>query len=254
MLMIIDLGLLHIHRDRELRSLAIQIELANSIVRRSEIHRLVAVAPMKVKGLEYLELSARRSGYDIHISPLERVVDIYSIRRAIVLDPYGDQDLRPKDLAWAEAIIIGGIVDRTPIKRATRMLRDMNIPWAPTMRISLRGSIVGVPGEINSIVAIVSRAIETGDLEGAIGEAQPARDAVLRASIEIQRILRKTNKDLGFYDLMEIYRSLKTWLNLDELGMLRALIRCGRRDLADLWRRSYMTEKPPQGLESKLYV
>jgi len=118
----------------------------------------------------------------------------------------------------------------------------------------LRGSIVGVPGEINSIVAIVSRAIETGDLEGAIREAQPARDAVLRASIEIRRILRKTNKDLGFYDLIEIYRSLKTWLNLDELGMLRALIRCGRRDLADLWRRSYMTEKPPQGLESKLYV
>jgi Trm5-related predicted tRNA methylase len=156
-------------------------------------------------------------------------------KRVIVLDPYGDADLRIEDLEWAEAIVIGGIVDRTPIKWLTNMLRNTNIPWAPSRRIRLRGSLLGVPGEINNIVSIVIRSLETRDIERSVREVQPRRDAVIRASAELHRILARKHIT-SIEDLIEIYRSLLTWLNLDELGMFRALLKMGRGDLAGLWR------------------
>lgn len=237
---VIDLGAIHIHSPRELKSLAIQIELANSLAVRKLGTRAIAVAPMKTAGLEYIEASSIRSGYRLLIAPMERVIDMLGVRRAVFLDPYGERDLRVEDLEWAESVILGGVVDRTPVKGITTMLRNANLPWAPSMRIRLRGSIVGVPSEINSIVAIVLRALETRDLEGSIREAQSKRDAVIRASMEIPRILRSLGRNPAAEDLMEIYGSLRTWLNIDELGMLRALLRCGRGDLARIWKERIM--------------
>jgi Trm5-related predicted tRNA methylase len=190
---------------------------------------------MKTTGVEYIERSSLRSGYTLYIAPLEKILDMLGAKRVIVLDPYGDADLRIEDLEWAEAIVIGGIVDRTPIKWLTNMLRNTNIPWAPSRRIRLRGSLLGVPGEINNIVSIVIRSLETRDIERSVREVQPRRDAVIRASAELHRVLAR-KRITSIEDLIEIYRSLSTWLNLDELGMFRALLKSGRGDLAGLWR------------------
>ncbi|MDT7896161.1 MAG: hypothetical protein RQ855_08165 [Desulfurococcales archaeon] len=232
---IVDLGAIHIHSERELKSLAIQLELSASSIKREPSYRLYAVAPMKTTGVEYIERSSLRSGYTLYIAPLEKILDMLGAKRVIVLDPYGDADLRIEDLEWAEAIVIGGIVDRTPIKWLTNMLRNTNIPWAPSRRIRLRGSLLGVPGEINNIVSIVIRSLETRDIERSVREVQPRRDAVIRASAELHRILAR-KRITSIEDLIEIYRSLSTWLNLDELGMFRALLKSGRGDLAGLWR------------------
>jgi len=232
---IVDLGAIHIHGERELKSLALQLDLSASIVNKDPRYRLHAVAPLKTTGLAYIERSSQRSGYPLYVAPLEKLVDMLGVRRVIVLDPYGDEDLRVEDLEWVEAIVVGGIVDRTPIKRLTTMLRNTNIPWAPSRRIRLRGSLLGVPGEINSIISIVVRALETRDLEGSIRHVQPRRDAVIRASAELTKILARAPSPSA-EDLIEIYRYLSSWLNLDELGMLRALLKSNRRDLAKLWR------------------
>ncbi len=61
-----------------------------------------------------------------------------------------------------------GIVDRTSIKGLTTMLRNMNIPWAPSRRIRLRGSLLGVSDEINNIVPIVIKSLETRDIERSV--------------------------------------------------------------------------------------
>jgi tRNA (adenine9-N1/guanine9-N1)-methyltransferase len=232
---IVDLGAIHIQSERELKSLAIQLELSASLIKREPSYRLYAVAPMKITGVEYIERSSLRSGYTLYIAPLEKILDMLGAKRVIVLDPYGDADLRIEDLEWAEAIVIGGIVDRTPIKWLTNMLRNTNIPWAPSRRIRLRGSLLGVPGEINNIVSIVIRSLETRDIERSVREVQPRRDAVIRASAELHRVLAR-KRITSIEDLIEIYRSLSTWLNLDELGMFRALLKSGRGDLAGLWR------------------
>ncbi|MEM1610204.1 MAG: hypothetical protein QXQ57_00980 [Sulfolobales archaeon] len=246
---IVDLGVIHIHSERELKSLAIQLDLSASSIKR-ESYKLYAVAPMKAAGVEYIERSSLRSGYTLYIAPLEKILDMLGAKRVIVLDPYGEADLRVEDLEWAEAIVIGGIVDRTPIKGLTTMLRNMNIPWAPSRRIRLRGSLLGVPGEINSIVSIVIKSLETRDIERSVREVQPRRDAVIRASAELNRILARRCVT-SIEDLIEIYRSLSSWLNLDELGMFRALLKSGRGDLARLWRekilqRSVSAEGSPQ--------
>ncbi len=233
---LIDLGAIHIHSPRELRSLAIQIELANSITVKRLGTEVVAVAPMKTTGLEYLEASSLRSGYRLLVSPLERVIEMLGTGRTFVLDPYGERDLRVEDLEWAESVVLGGVVDRTPLKGITTLLRNTNLPWAPTVRITLRGSILGVPSEINNIVAILVRALDIKNLEKAIRENQPRRDAVLRASAEISKHLNILKRNPMTEDLLEIYRSLIEWLNLDEIGMMRALIKCGRKDLAAMWR------------------
>ncbi|GAY26073.1 hypothetical protein ATG_12760 [Desulfurococcaceae archaeon AG1] len=254
-LVIIDLGAIHIHSLRELKSLAIQIELTNSIVVRKLGTRVIAVAPMKTMGLDYIEASSLRSGYRLLVAPMERVIDMLGAKRVIVMDPYGEHDLRVEDLEWAEAVVLGGIVDRTPIKGITTLLRNMGLPWAPTMRITLRGSILGVPSEINNIAAILIKALEVGSLENAIKEIQPKRDAIARASAEIPRLLRSLGRSPSIEDLVEIYKSLRTWLNLDSIGMMRALIRCGRRDLASMWREKIIageiiSEKPEQAVLS----
>ncbi|HWQ16984.1 MAG TPA: hypothetical protein VNL13_04025 [Sulfolobales archaeon] len=252
-LVIIDLGAIHIHSPRELKSLAIQIELTNSIVMRKLGTRVIAVAPMKTIGLDYIEASSLRSGYRLLIAPIERVIDMFGAKRVIVLDPYGEHDLRVEDLEWAETVILGGIVDRTPIKGITTLLRNTGLPWAPTMRIALRGSILGVPSEINNIAAILVKALEIGNLENAIKEIQPKRDAIMRASAEIPRLLKNLGRSPNAEDLVEIYKSLRTWLNLDSIGMMRALIRCDRRDLASIWREKIIageiiSEKPGQAV------
>jgi len=235
---IVDLGAVHIHSERELKSLVTQLDISASTVNRDPRYRLHAVAPLKTLGLGYIERSSQRSGYPLYIAPLEKIVDMLGARRVVVLDPYGDRDLRVEELEWAEAIVVGGIVDRTPVKGITSMLRNANIPWAPARRISLRGSVVGVPGEINSIISIVMKALDTGDLERAIKYIQPKRDAVIRASSEINRILAK--RPSSELDLVELYRYLRSWLNLDETGMLRALLKSGRKDLAEEWREKFL--------------
>lgn len=241
-ILIVDLGTIHIHSERELKSLVIQLELSASKIREDPSYRLCAVAPIKTSGIEHIERSSLRTGYPLYIAPLEKILDIFGIRRALVLDPYGEADLRIEDLEWAEAIVVGGIVDRTPIKGLTTMLRDISIPWAPSRRIRLRGSLLGVPGEINNIVSIVIRSLKVGDIEKSIKEVQPKRDAVMRASAELNKILAR-RPNLSIDDLQEIYRSFQDWLNIDEIGMLRALLKSGRKDLAELWREAVLRKR-----------
>lgn len=226
-----DLGMIHVHGPRELRSLAVQMALANSACTRLSGRPLVAVAPLKGASLEALERSMGRAGPEVLVAPLERVLDAAGARRVIYLDPYGEKDLSEEELEWAEAFVVGGIVDRTPAKRATTVLRTSTLPWAPSRRISLRGSRIGVPDEINSIVEIVLRARSLGSIEKAIKAVQPRRDAAARASVELGRLFRRG----GLGDLVKAYEGLAEWLNLTPVDMLRALKRAGLEDLAAEW-------------------
>jgi len=112
----------------------------------------------------------------------------------------------------------------------------------PSRRIRLRDSLLGVPGEINNIVSIVIRSLKVGDIEKSIKEVQPKRDAVMRASAELNKILAR-RPNLSIDDLQEIYRSFQDWLNIDEIGMLRALLKSGRKDLAELWREAVLRKR-----------
>ena len=136
----------------------------------------------------------------------------------MLLDPYADTPLGPRDVLEAEAFIVGGIVDKVPRPRATEAISRL-IPWAARRRVELKGSIIGVPNTINSIIEIVLKARYDygGDVERAVRSVMSPADARLRAYVEISRRARGRGKvDWSFYC------ELASWLPITRDDFLRA--------------------------------
>ncbi|MCH1770150.1 MULTISPECIES: tRNA (adenine(9)-N1)-methyltransferase Trm10 [Metallosphaera] len=110
---------------------------------------------------------------------------------AIVLDPYGEREATEDTLRSADTFILGGIVDDSGWKYATRELTEIAGYHQPRVKIVLRGSRVGVPDRLNRIVSIVLRVREGQSLEESILAEQSNAD-------KFARLLRDTtlNGDL----------------------------------------------------------
>ncbi|MCY0859291.1 MAG: tRNA methyltransferase [Sulfolobaceae archaeon] len=110
--------------------------------------------------------------------------------KAIVLNPYGNIDANEQLLKESEVFILGGVVDKgRRIREATTELSKISGYYdLPQVRIALKGSIVGVPDRLNSIIEIIMKVREDcSSLEEAIISSQSNADKLRRIYYEISR-------------------------------------------------------------------
>jgi len=116
----------------------------------------------------------------------------------VVLDPKGDI-AREEDLREAEVYVVGAIVDKgRRLKDATARLAEKAGYDCPRLRITLFGSVIGVPDEINKIVDIVMRVRLGEGLNEAVLANASKSDLLARVRFEESR---------GNKELVELLRS-----------------------------------------------
>ncbi len=218
-LIVIDLSQLLEHRlDSEYASLRSQVASTLGVLRLFlwDAHMLVTSARPGVA--HWLSLVLGRARVAFTDMPTGEALELLGVRRAVLLDPSADEELSARDVLTAEAFIIGGIVDKIPRPGATAALAR-SVPWAARRRVTLRGSVIGVPNRINSIAEIVLRARYEvcGDVEEAIRRAMSPHDARLRAYVEISRAARGSGRVSW-----DLYCKLKRWLPLTPNDFVRA--------------------------------
>ncbi|WP_238025214.1 MULTISPECIES: tRNA (adenine(9)-N1)-methyltransferase Trm10 [Metallosphaera] len=180
-LFVIDLSLWDRHSQDEKRKLVNQILMVISTLR---------------KYLWDYNLSLNHTTQEFE-EMLRDVAFFNKVRRnaepvnAIVLDPYAEKEATEEILKSASTFILGGIVDDSGWKYATREMAGIAGYHQTRVKITLRGSRVGVPDRLNRIISIVLRVREGQSLEDSILEEQSNAD-------KFARLLRDTtlNGDL----------------------------------------------------------
>ncbi len=193
---IIDLGLFEKQTEEEKRSLLEQTRLTLATIR----HYLSDLNLKLFNKPNLFSLEGKNKVYTINQIPKEK---------AIVLNPYGDIIANESIILNSKFFIIGGIVDKgRRYKNATTFLaKEYGYDDLPQVKISLRGSIVGVPDRINKIVEIVLNTITGSSLEDAIISSQSNADKLNRLITEINKM-----DELN----LEKVRELASWLKADQ--------------------------------------
>ncbi len=216
---IIDLSLLLDHvSESEYLSLRSQVSATLGVLRQYLWDQHLALTSSKPGvGLWFKLLLGRARVTITGLSSRDFLASL-NIRRPILLDPYAERDLDGRDVMEADAFIVGGVVDKVPRPGATKAIGRL-IEEAKPRRIALRGSLIGVPNRINSIVEIVLRArYETcGNVEKAITTVMSPRDIRMRAYVEISREARGRG-----YVNWSLYCRLREWLPLTREDFLKA--------------------------------
>ena len=208
-LIVVDMTQLPLHNLDEAGSLRRQLAASLGVIREYlwDRHMLLTAAPDGTRGWLY---SFMRSPF-VQITPLptdEALETLGYDGKVILLDPSAPERLTPEDVMQAEAFILGGIVDKRPRPGATATLP---VKRAERRRIELRGSLIGVPNTLNSLIEAVLRAryLYNGDIERALYDVIPPHEARIRAYVEITRAAKKR----GCVD-WSLYEELRTWLPL----------------------------------------
>jgi len=210
MIVIIDLNYLPFHTFEELKSLSLQILQSYSLLRKKG-YKLVLSVSQRVSYLDYLIKRIENTKIYLIEGNLRYSLRLFNILRPVFLDPYSPKVLKEGELYYFDGIIIGGIVDKTPKKGLTTNLIQMDLPYVESRKIELRGSRLGVPSTVNGIIDLITKVLEFNSLESAIRSVQSKRDARIRAIHEINKI-----KSSDCYEIFEVLKGLKEWLNIDE--------------------------------------
>ncbi|QIW23712.1 tRNA methyltransferase [Sulfolobus sp. S-194] len=136
-----------------------------------------------------------------------RNIDKIETDNCVVLDPYGDIIANEEIIRKTDVFIIGGIVDKgRRLKYATSKLAE-KYP-CKTVKITLRGSIVGVPDEINKIVNIILEVKYGKEIEKAIIDSQSNSDKVARILVDVnQRGLQILEEEMKWLNVnQKVYK------------------------------------------------
>lgn len=216
-LIVIDLGLVASHLGRELRSLRVQVGAALGVIRRYLWDRHLLLSSARPGVIEWLRAFMGRALFDYSELPGDEAAYLRGANKIIVLDPSAEKPLTSNEALNADAFIIGGIIDILPRPGATRRL-DLRGLGEPR-KITLRGSIHGVPSRLPQITEIVLRArYETCDVEEAVRRVMSPRDARLRAFIELMKWSRGRRKQAP----LALYYELREWLPISLRDFVRA--------------------------------
>ncbi|QGA69305.1 tRNA (adenine(9)-N1)-methyltransferase Trm10 [Sulfolobus sp. E11-6] len=200
---IIDLGNMDFLLDEEKTSLEQQIRVSIKTIREYlfDYNLKLAHTPasFKLEGRNKIEI--------LNYIPKDNT---------IVLNPYGEITATEEMIRNTKFFIIGGIVDRgRRLKNATYELsRRYGYDELPQVKISLRGSTVGVPDRINSIIEILLKVLTGYNLEEAIISTQSNAD-------KVSRLIRELNT-LEKFDYNTII-NLKNWLKINDKLLKLAL-------------------------------
>lgn len=174
----IDASFSHIHNQKELASLRIQLKATLGLIRHYMWDERLAIC-----GIES-ELSC------LHYPTLEDFLRDKGIDRIVLLDPSGEEVFGDQR---AKCYVVGGIVDKAGNKKGLTSeigkRLERNGFDVLSARILLRGDVVGVPDRINHIVEILLLTVLDGmDVEEAIRTVQTPTIAKWRLRKELPRL------------------------------------------------------------------
>ena len=174
----VDASFSHLHNQKELASLGIQLKATLGVIRRYMWDERLVVC-----GTES-ELSC------LHYPALEGFLRDKNISRVLLLDPWGDEVFTGQR---AECYVVGGIVDKAGNKRGLTSEIGKRLEKSGfdviSAKILLRGDVVGVPDRINHIVEILLLAVlDEMDVEEAIKAVQTPTIAKWRLRKELPRL------------------------------------------------------------------
>ncbi len=194
----IYMGFMHLHTLDELRKLRMQLREALNAVRTFlwDEHLILLNLPVGVEDV----------GIGSNLVKKGRIEEIDS-EDTILLDPNAEAELNSNELMTARHFVFGGIVD----KIVPRPGLTSKIPCISCKRrkITLRGSVIGVPQIIHKLIYAVLRArFELGgNLESAIIEVMSSREKRWRIAKEMIEAYREGKDPL--WRALEVARWLR---------------------------------------------
>ena len=214
-LFVIDVSLKYIHTEEELDKLRLQIAVSLSKIREFLWDRHLAITSVDNETLEWLKEYLGRNKVIVTDSKPNEVLWSLGADTVIILRPDAPESLSPEDVMKADAFLIGGVVDLIPRRGLSRIL-DNIVPWGVPRKITLRGSIIGVPDRINRIIEIILKAryLFKGNIEKAIVNSMTKKDIMNRAFVEIMRNSYSCGKRRCISK--NFYKSLRKWLPISE--------------------------------------
>ncbi|MEL9939438.1 MAG: hypothetical protein QW348_00750 [Ignisphaera sp.] len=150
--------------------------------------------------------------------------DLLKNHRVIVLDPYASDRLTENDVMNGDVFLVELLVDdmfpRPFATYGANMVRGLN---AERKSITYRGSVIGVPKEINKVIEIVLDVRFAGKtMDEAIKDAMGVDDKIYRVVYEVSKMCR------GNEALEDMIKRLMKELQLDERYYKRVLARVDR--------------------------
>ena len=203
---VIDCSFFDKHIEKEKRKVLFQIAQTLGVIR-------------KYMWDEKLIVTALNCGIGVYYPSTAEFIKKKGIEDVILLDPFGDEIFEGQK---AECYIIGGIVDKVGNKtgwtsKLGEMLKEEGIEFR-SMRILLRGDIIGVPDRINTIAEIVLRVVLDGDdVETAIRKVQSPLVARWRLRKEIPKLTIRIDVNGRPFRVVRKSEFEKfDWLNIDK--------------------------------------
>jgi len=167
---------------------------------------------------ERLIVTALDCGVGVYYPSTAQFVKEKGLSNVVLLDPFGEEVFNGQK---ADCYIIGGIVDKVGNKRGWtskigEMLRREGVEFK-SVRILLRGDIIGVPDRLNTIAEIVLRVVLDGeDVESAIRNVQSRLVARWRLRKELPKLTVRVDVNGRPFRIVRKSEFDKfDWLNLE---------------------------------------
>jgi len=201
-LFIIDLSLWELHHEKEKMSLMKQLVLTVNEIRRwlTDLNLVFVSTPLEVIQ-ELQSVVPNSSTYFV----TDEFYKLLPYEKTVVLDPYAEEELTTSDVYRYDYFVIGGVVDRFfPRPYATYAIYRLHRMNFVRKAIKLQGSTVGVPNEINKIVAIINSVRFVGiEFDEAIRINMSVDDKVARILYDLMRV-SKVKKRIDISDVEEL--------------------------------------------------
>lgn len=203
---LVDCEFYDMHSNKEKSRLKVQLKATLGVVR-----DYMWDGRMVIVGRRFDEVPC------LYYSSIKEFVDDRCVERIILLDPSADKVFHGEK---ADCYVIGGIVDKSGDKKGLtskigEKMREEGVEFE-SMRIELRGDVVGVPDRLNSITELVlMNVLEGYDLETAIKRTQSKITAKWRLRKEIHKIAVRVDRGNKVFRIVKKSDYAKfDWLNL----------------------------------------
>jgi len=166
----VDLSLFNRLREKERKSLAVQIEISYGVVKDYFTQDNFYLISPNLEPVNFLKKVFKPF-------PFKLLSSFSSYSKVIVLDPQGEEEFAHEEVDENTLIVLGGIVDSSErLKGATKSI----FPSFLHRRITYKGVVDVVPDRINEILEITCRYLTTSlDLYQSVKESL-TRDSKLR--------------------------------------------------------------------------
>lgn len=201
---VIDCSFYDYHTEKEKKKLELQIQQSLGVIR-------------DFMWDEKLIVTHKDFGIGIFYPSTEDFLKETGINEVILLDPNGDEIFTGQK---AKCYVIGGIVDKVGNKKGWtskigKRLRRKGIRVG-SLRIELKGDVIGVPDRLNTIIEILLRVILDGeDVEKAVKSVQSPLVAKWRLRKELpKRTIRIDVRGKPFRVVRKSEIKNFNWLNI----------------------------------------